>query len=69
LFLLDYVIRFIVQFGQSLDPDLSAKWFDRPPIPDDVPNKMTAFERGMLAFAGNRNHSRTTQVFIKRSQL
>jgi peptidyl-prolyl cis-trans isomerase A (cyclophilin A) len=62
------VVGFVVQFGISGDPQVSAKWQDRN-IPDDRfkrgdPNRQSN-KRGYLTFAkGQIPNSRTTQVFI-----
>jgi hypothetical protein len=61
-------VRFLVQFGCSLDEDVAAAWAERPAIPDDPssghPTASRSFSRGMMAFAGTGPHSRTDQLFI-----
>jgi len=62
------VLRFLVQFGCSLDAEVAAVWAERPAIPDDPltghPFAARGFSRGMVAFAGTGPHSRTDQLFI-----
>ena len=63
--------RFLVQWGVSLDEATEQRWRDRPPIPDDDPRRRPftrGFKRGMISFAGNEEHSRTTQLFIAFSE-
>lgn len=51
---------FITQFGISGDPAEQSKWGT---IPDD-PSLGIPFYKGMVAFAGNGQNSRTTQIFF-----
>jgi peptidyl-prolyl cis-trans isomerase A (cyclophilin A) len=62
------VVSFVVQFGISGDPQMSAKWRNKN-IPDDKfkrgdPNRQSN-KRGYVTFAKDQvPNSRTTQVFI-----
>jgi peptidyl-prolyl cis-trans isomerase A (cyclophilin A) len=59
--------KFLVQFGVSLDEEVKQRWDNRPSIPDDKQEDKpltVGFKKGMMAFAGNGEHSRTTQLFV-----
>ena len=53
---------FMVQFGISGDPAVSAKWGDDTAITDDPVTQSNT--RGMMTFATKGPNTRTTQVFI-----
>jgi peptidyl-prolyl cis-trans isomerase A (cyclophilin A) len=52
---------FVVQFGISARPDVSAAWEDAKILDDPVAQSNT---RGMLTFATSGPNTRTTQMFI-----
>jgi peptidyl-prolyl cis-trans isomerase A (cyclophilin A) len=55
------VPKFVVQFGLSKDPKVSAHWNDMN-IPDDTVHESN--RRGYLTYAKGGRDSRTTQIFI-----
>jgi len=57
------VPNFVAQFGVASTPAVNAAWNNLGPIEDDQ-NLGIAWKKGMIAFAGYGERSRTTQVFI-----